>query len=231
MPRAGPCCPWAASWMTNNTCAGSWPRCSKAMPRSGAISSATTPPGPCTSEWTSPCASAPPRRLEPCCWAWIPTNFPYPFLRGWPTPSRTAETFLVRRDGQDILHLSDVRGRPGMALKMRVPLTRSDVPAVRAVLGVRGNFEGPDYSGVPVFAVARRVRGTQWFLVAKIDADEVRGPIARRCHPVGHRRPRPDSGLRCRAWRFSGAANRSASTATVTVLKWSAAPSSGTTTT
>jgi PAS domain S-box-containing protein len=112
-----------------------------------------------------------------------PENFLYPLIRGWPTPSRTAETFLVRRDGQYILHLSDVRGHTGMALNMRVPLTRSDVPAVRAVLGVQGNFEGPDYSGVPVFAAARPVPGTPWFLVAKIDAEEVRGPIARQTMP------------------------------------------------
>jgi PAS domain S-box-containing protein len=112
-----------------------------------------------------------------------PNDFLYPFIRRWPTPSRTAETFLVRRDGQDILHLSDVRGQPGSALNMRLPLTRSDVPAVRAVLGTRGNFEGPDYSGAPVFAAARPVPGTPWFLVAKIDAEEVRGPIARRATP------------------------------------------------
>ena len=112
-----------------------------------------------------------------------PESFLYPLIRGWPTRSRTAETFLVRRDGQDILHLSDVRGHPGMALNMRVPLTHSDVPAVRAVLGARGNFEGPDSSGVPVFAAARPVPGTPWFLVAKIDAEEVRAPIARRSIP------------------------------------------------
>jgi PAS domain S-box-containing protein len=112
-----------------------------------------------------------------------PENFLYPLIRGWPTASRTAETFLVRRDGQYILHLSDLRGHPGMALNMRIPLTRSDVPAVRAVLGAQGNFEGPDYSGVPVFAAARAVPGTSWFLVAKIDAEEVRGPIARQTIP------------------------------------------------
>ena len=114
-----------------------------------------------------------------------PENFLYPLIRSWPTASRTAETFLVRRDGQYILHLSDLRGHPGMALNMRIPLTRSDVPAVRAVLGAQGNFEGPDYSGVPVFAAARAVPGTPWLLVAKIDAEEVRGPIARQTVPEG----------------------------------------------
>src|ERR1019366_6010565 len=49
--------------------------------------------------------------------------------------------------------------------------------------GPQGPFEGPDYSGVPVFAAARPVPGTPWFLVAKIDAEEVRGPIARRAIP------------------------------------------------
>jgi PAS domain S-box-containing protein len=112
-----------------------------------------------------------------------PNDFLYPFIRRWPAPSRTAQTFLVRRDGQDILHLSDVRGRPGSALNMRLPVTHPGVPAVRAILGAGGNFEGPDYRGVSVFAAARPVPGTPWFLVAQIDAEEVRGPIARRAIP------------------------------------------------
>ena len=112
-----------------------------------------------------------------------PENFLYPLIRGWPTRSLTAESFLVRRDGDDILHLSDLRGHPGMALNERIPLTRSDVPAVRAVLGARDDFEGPDFGGVSVFAAARAVPGTPWFLVAKINAQEVRGPIARRAIP------------------------------------------------
>jgi len=57
----------------------------------------------------------------------------YPLIQSWPTPSRTAETLLVCRDGQDVLFLNDLRHQPDSALSLREPLTRDDSPAVQAV--------------------------------------------------------------------------------------------------
>ena len=54
-----------------------------------------------------------------------------------------------------------------------MPLSRTDSPAVQAVLGRQGRFEGLDYRGVPVLADVRPLPGTPWFMVAKINSDEV----------------------------------------------------------
>src|ERR1019366_2599372 len=70
------------------------------------------------------------------------------------------------------------------ALRLRVPLT-SDVPAVMAVNGRQGNVEAVDYRGVRVFAALRPVPGTAWYLIAKIDAEEVGEPIRRRSILLG----------------------------------------------
>ena len=102
-----------------------------------------------------------------------PAQYIYPFIKRWPTPSPTAETVLVRRDGNDILYLNDLRHQTNAALALRVPLTRTDIPAVRAVLGQTGFTAGPDYRGVPVVAVARAVPHSPWVLIAKTDATEV----------------------------------------------------------
>jgi len=59
----------------------------------------------------------------------------FPLLQAWPTPSRTAETLLVRRDGDAALYLSESRHQPGLPLQVRVPLTDTDMPAVLAVSG------------------------------------------------------------------------------------------------
>ena len=96
----------------------------------------------------------------------------YPLLDRWPTFSPSAETLLVRRDGDDVLYLNELRYRKNTALTLRYPLTRTEKPAVRAVLGQEGIIEGTDYRDVPVIAALRAVPGTPWFLVARLNRDE-----------------------------------------------------------
>ena len=100
-------------------------------------------------------------------------QFLYPLIRSWPTPSETAETLLVRRDGDDALFLNDLRNQAGAALKLRIPLSRTDVPAVMAVLGQTGVFDGKDYRGVEVASAILPIPNSQWFIVAKVDSVEI----------------------------------------------------------
>jgi PAS domain S-box-containing protein len=96
----------------------------------------------------------------------------YPLIVSWPTPSRTAETLLVRRDGDAMLFLNELRHRSHTAFELRIPLTRRDVPSVMSARGLTGFVEGVDYRGVPVLADIRAIPGTLWFAVTKIDVDE-----------------------------------------------------------
>ena len=101
-----------------------------------------------------------------------PGKYLYPFIERWPTLSPSAETLLVRRDGNDVLYLNELRFRKNTALSLRYPLTRTELPAVKAVLGQEGIVEGTDYRGVAVIAAIRSVPNTPWFLVARINTDE-----------------------------------------------------------
>lgn len=56
-----------------------------------------------------------------------PNAFLYPFLERWPTPSPTAETLLVRREGADALYLNELKYRKGSALSLRMPLARDSL--------------------------------------------------------------------------------------------------------
>ena len=38
-----------------------------------------------------------------------PEKYLYPFIRKWPTTAKTAETLLVRRDGDDVIFLNDLK--------------------------------------------------------------------------------------------------------------------------
>jgi PAS domain S-box-containing protein len=109
-----------------------------------------------------------------------PGTYLYPFISRWPIPSRTAETLLVRRDGNDALFLNELRFRTGTALNLRFPLTASELPPVQAALGREGLVKGVDYRGVPVIAHVRRVPDSPWFLSARMDVSEVYAPLRER---------------------------------------------------
>lgn len=106
-----------------------------------------------------------------------PAAYLYPFISRWPTPSDTAETLLVRRDGNDALFLSELKFQRDAALTLRFPLTRTEIPAVKAALGQNGIVEGVDYRGVPVFADVRAVPDSPWFLVTRLDMAEAFAPL------------------------------------------------------
>jgi len=102
-----------------------------------------------------------------------PEQHLYPLIQSWPTPSPSAETLLVRRAGEDVLFLNELRHRRDVAMKLHEPLSRADLPAAMAALGHVGEFEGRDYRGVKVLADVRPVPGSPWFMVAKVDVREI----------------------------------------------------------
>ena len=101
----------------------------------------------------------------------------YPAILKWPTSSRTGEGVLVQRDGNQVLYLSELRGKFDSAMELRDGLENRMSPVVRAVLGQEGVAEGIDVAGAEVLVSARRVPGSDWFAVAKIDKAEAYAPL------------------------------------------------------
>jgi PAS domain S-box-containing protein len=99
-------------------------------------------------------------------------QFLYPLVQFWPTPSETSETLLIRREGDGVLFLNELRHQQDTALQLRIPLSRTDLPAVMAVQGTQGIVQGRDYRGVDVIAVVQPIPDSPWFMVAKVDSDE-----------------------------------------------------------
>ncbi len=106
-----------------------------------------------------------------------PARFLYPLMQTWPAPSRTAETLLVRKEQNEIVFLNELRHGRNSALQLRFPLTHERLLAVQAVKGREGLADGVDYRGVPVLGALRKVPDSPWWLVAKVDAEEVYAPI------------------------------------------------------
>ncbi|PKL83262.1 MAG: hypothetical protein CVV24_05890 [Ignavibacteriae bacterium HGW-Ignavibacteriae-3] len=109
-----------------------------------------------------------------------PVKFLYPLIQSWPTPSKTAETLLIRREGNTVLFLNELRHKKNTALILRASLQDTLMPAARAALGYSGISEGKDYRGVDVLSDIMPVPGTSWFMVTKVDSDEIYRPLFER---------------------------------------------------
>lgn len=100
-----------------------------------------------------------------------------PFLKQWPAPSESGETFLFERSGDEIVYLSSLRHADAATMRRRVD--DSALPAALAARGGQGVVEGLDYRGVPVLAAVGQVPGMPWFVVSKLDREEVLAPVRR----------------------------------------------------
>lgn len=109
-----------------------------------------------------------------------PYRFLFPLIQSWPTPSRSAETLIVRAEGDRMLFLNELRHRKGSALNFSTPIDSPQWPAGEAVLRRKGVAEGIDYRGVPVLAAFSPVPETPWLMVAKVDTEEIYAPIRER---------------------------------------------------
>ena len=102
-----------------------------------------------------------------------PEKYLYPLINEWPTPSKTSETIIVRKDGDSVQYLNELTHQKNTALKLRFPLTRKELPAINAILGFKGIFEGTSYRGTKVLAYISPVSDTPWIMIAQVDESEI----------------------------------------------------------
>ena len=111
-----------------------------------------------------------------------PETYLYPYISAWPVPSDTSETALVRRDGDSVLFLNELKFQEDTTLKLRIPLTNTLVPAVQAVSGVVGLSDGKDYIGTDVVSYLKPVKDSPWFVITKISTAEANKPLQERLY-------------------------------------------------
>jgi len=102
-----------------------------------------------------------------------PQQILYPLLQSWPTSSKSAETLLLRKDGDEIVYLNELRHLRNTALILKKPASSENLPAAMAIRGITGTIDGIDYRNIPVVAAMNKVPGTQWYMVAKMDREEI----------------------------------------------------------
>jgi PAS domain S-box-containing protein len=94
----------------------------------------------------------------------------FPILMAERVATRSGETLLLRREGNDVVFFSPLRGAPltqgflRRSLSVFIPKNGRE--------GKSSSGENLDYRGVPVLSAERRIPLTDWILVSKIDRKE-----------------------------------------------------------
>lgn len=102
-----------------------------------------------------------------------PYTYLYPLIQSWPTPSKTVETLILRKEGDYVIYLNELRHSDSSALRLKLPLSQKELPSVQAVSGIEGIYEGKDYRGIKTLSDIRKLANSDWYMVTKIDSDEV----------------------------------------------------------
>ena len=97
----------------------------------------------------------------------------FPLLQMWPGSSPSAETQVVRVEGEEVVFLNPLRHAAQPPLALRLPRSSENLIAAQLLREGEGFFEANDYRGMPSFAHGLPIPGTPWYLVAKIDRSEV----------------------------------------------------------
>ena len=79
-----------------------------------------------------------------------------------------------------MVFLNELRHRQNIPLNLRFSVDSPKLVAAMIARGKKGIVEGMDYRDVPVLAAAGRIPDSPWFLIAKIDADEIYVPLKKR---------------------------------------------------
>jgi PAS domain S-box-containing protein len=108
-----------------------------------------------------------------------PRKMLFPMLQLWPTSSKSSETLVVRKDGDSVLYLNELRHKFNTALIFKLPLLNHELLGSKAVSGSVGVVEGLDYRNIPVIGYLTKIDGFPWYMVAKVDKDEVLSPLKR----------------------------------------------------
>jgi PAS domain S-box-containing protein len=103
----------------------------------------------------------------------------YALIERWPIPTRTAETLLVRKEGDTVQFVSPLRHQAGTEFSLRRPLRFLELPAAAAALGHHGLHRGRDYRGAPVLAYTTPIAGSPWAMIAKMDEAEADASVRR----------------------------------------------------
>ncbi|MCX6883760.1 MAG: cache domain-containing protein, partial [Verrucomicrobia bacterium] len=104
-----------------------------------------------------------------------PKSYIHPFIQSWPTPSRTAETLLLRREASGVVVLSGLGARTNETAVEDVPAAQEKADARR--VGLEAWTEGVNEQGRSFMAHSSPVPNSPWIVVARMEKEEIDVPL------------------------------------------------------
>lgn len=103
-----------------------------------------------------------------------------PLVEELPVYRTTAETFLLKKEGDSLVYLSGLRFSDQKPLEFKEKAGSVLLPVgFSEIAGRDGFFKGSDYRIEEVVAKVIPIPRTNWFLVSKIDRSEILAPVFR----------------------------------------------------
>lgn len=107
-----------------------------------------------------------------------PSRTLFPLIQTWPTQSQSSETLILVQQGDSVLFINELRHRKNTELRLKMSLYEPELLGAIAARGERGFVEGIDYRGIPVYGYLGDIPSFNWFMVAKVDKEEVLRPLS-----------------------------------------------------
>lgn len=98
--------------------------------------------------------------------------FYIPIITAWPIKGNTAEIVIVRSDG-DSMTVTRYRSAKDLKPIVRKLPKNLDIPIAHALAGKTGMHRGVDFFGKRVLSDLRKIDGTPWYMVTKLDEKEI----------------------------------------------------------
>jgi PAS domain S-box-containing protein len=114
-----------------------------------------------------------------------PADTLFPILDAPLGPWDSAETLLAREENGVIVYLKELRQLGAPPVTVRRSVNEPTLLAALAARGHEGVLAGTDYRGVEVVGAARRVPGTPWIVVGKVDSEELYSTLLREARIAG----------------------------------------------
>jgi PAS domain S-box-containing protein len=113
-----------------------------------------------------------------------PAKYLFPLIQSWPTVSSTSETILLRKEKNSVVYLNELKNKNDTSIKLKYDLNNDNSIPVQAIKGINGIYEGIDYRGIDVLSYIKPIPIFNWYLVVKVDKDEIYKGIKERAEIV-----------------------------------------------
>lgn len=102
-----------------------------------------------------------------------PNDYLFPLIQKWPTPSKTAESLIFKKEDKQLRVISKRRFEENTKMLITIPLKEKKYAGVVGIEVGKGIVEGIDYRNNKVLAAVNKIPGTDWYIISKIDKDEI----------------------------------------------------------